>query len=71
MEWLFIEETIGLPGWFSLCILGGSFNVGVFALCDFKPSAIFSGRLWFALNMSILLLIVLACWYVGPCVSFL
>ena len=37
----FIEETIGLPGWFSLYTLGGSFRVGVFGLCDFKPSAIY------------------------------
>ena len=61
-----------LPGWFSLSTtLGGSFSVGVYGLCDFKPSAIISGRLWFALNMSIVSLIVLACWYVVSCVSFL
>ena len=71
VEWQFIEESIGLSGWFSVCTLGGSFSVGVFGLCDFKPSAIVSGRLRFALNMSIVSLIVLACWHVGSCVSFL
>ena len=52
-----VEETIGLPGWFSLCTLVGSFRVGAFGLCDFKPSAILFGRLWFALNMSTVSLI--------------
>ena len=61
VEWLFIEETIGLPGWFSLCTLGGNWRVGVFGLCDFKPSAIFSGKLWFALNISMVSLIALTC----------
>ena len=57
----YIEETTGLTGWFSLCILGGSLRVGVFGLCDFKPSTIFCAKLWFALNISMVSLIVLAC----------
>ena len=31
----------GLPGWPALCIFGGSFSVGVFAILTFNPSAIF------------------------------
>ena len=58
VEWQFIDETTGLPGWISLCTLGGSLRVGVFGVCDFKPSAISSGKLWFALNIPMVSLIV-------------
>ena len=40
---------------------GGSFSIGVFGLCDFKPSAICSRIWWVALDMSMVSLIVFAC----------
>ena len=59
-----IEFITGLPGLFSLGILGEMENFGVFGLTDFSPSAIFLESRFSFLNLSIGLLTKLLCVYI-------